>query len=90
MKNFYVPNYERVAVESPQFIDGQYRMSWYKQSGFRVSFDDIEDNEIIKVLSKGFAPAISMNHGYVGSGDKAWTENYLYPTSFGDSGNIPF
>lgn len=85
MKNFYVPNWERVVVESPQFVYGRYRMSWYKEFGFKVSFSNLEDNEIGKVLSKGFAPAISMNHGYVGSGDKAWTENYLYPTSFGDS-----
>ena len=60
MKNFYVPNYERVAVdpESPQFVDGRYRTSWYKEFGFQVSFSDLEDNEIIKVLSKGFAPAV--------------------------------
>lgn len=90
MKNFYIPNYERVVVESPQFVDGYYRTSWYKEFGFQVSFEDLEINQIDRVLAKGFAPAISINYGYVGSGDKAWTDNYLYPTSFGDTSNIPF
>jgi hypothetical protein len=88
MKGFYVPHYEYIREEVK--VGNRTMPYWYRKIGREVDFSHLDFDKASKFLSRGFAPAIPLEHGISCGSNTGWKDNYVYPISFGDISDIPF